>query len=201
MRSPTLDVSTFMSFTKTSRLAREIVIIFTLLCGSSWHGLFWDVCWCLFDVRVICVSVFLQSICFRVWRHHILEKIRYLLFYVTEKLDWTQTCQWVECCLGLMAGGVCGESAYRSEVMHRKPLLGVSERVRPYSNGEEKLTCRDLLMYSGARKKRVRVNEGGVVVVQGALAVLWWRTDRSEFIQAYLTPMHTFSLAVYLSWC
>lgn len=51
--------------------------------------------------------------------------------------------------------------------MHIEPLSGAPEQVRPHSSGEEKMTCHDSFAYTGARKKRVRVNEGGVVV-QGA---------------------------------
>lgn len=71
-----------------------------------------------------------------------------------------------ECCLGLIAGAVGGSEG--SEVMHRDPLLDVPELVCPHCNGEEKMTSLDFLGYSKARKKRVKVKEGGVVAVHGA---------------------------------
>lgn len=38
--------------------------------------------------------------------------------------------------------------------MHRESLLGAPEQVYLHSNGEERMTCRDSLGYTEARKKR-----------------------------------------------
>ncbi len=62
---------------------------------------------------------------------------------------------------------------------HRKPLLVVPEHVHPHSKKEEKMTCHDSLVYAAGKKKRMRVNEGGAEVVQGAQTEL--REERSEF--------------------
>lgn len=45
-------------------------------------------------------------------------------------------------------------------------MLGAPEQLHPHRNGEERMTCHDSRVYTEAGKKRVRVNEGGVV--QGA---------------------------------
>lgn len=50
------------------------------------------------------------------------------------------------------------------------------------------MTCYNSHGYTEVRKKGVKVNGGGVVVVQGVETGLWRRTDRSEFTQAYLNP-------------
>lgn len=103
----------------------------------------------------------------------------------------------VECCLGLRTGGVWGGGSVGQGAMHREPLLGVPEQIQGHSNGEEKMTCYDSHGYTEARKKGVKVNEGGVVVVQGAETGLLRRTDRSKFTQAYLNPNLCFSLSLF----
>lgn len=57
-----------------------------------------------------------------------------------------------------------GGGSVGSDVMHRDSLLDAPEQVRPHTNGEENMTCLDVLGYSEAKKKRVKENEGGVVV-------------------------------------
>lgn len=77
---------------------------------------------------------------------------------------------WHEWCLGV--------GAYRSEVMHRKPLLGSPKQVHSCINGEEKMTCDDSLCIVNQGKEKGESK---------------WscsrRTDRSEFTQANLTPL------------
>lgn len=41
---------------------------------------------------------------------------------------------------------------YRSAVIHREPLFAIPEQVHPYSNGEEKMTCRDSFWYTESRE-------------------------------------------------
>ena len=83
-----------------------------------------------------------------------------------------------------------GWSAYRSEVIHKELLLNAPEQVRPSSNGEEKMTCHDSLVYTKARKKGVRVNEGGVVAVQRG------QTDQSSQRHSQFVSVLTFTSTI-----
>lgn len=87
---------------------------------------------------IICVQTF-----FFFLQNCIIYKRKWLSYICCREISLVI---WHEWCLGV--------GAYRSEVMHRKPLLGAPKQVHSCINGEEKMTCDDSLCIVNQGKEK-----------------------------------------------